>query len=315
MESNFKVKIEANKLSQTEYIIKDKSDITIGRFYILELDNLIKKCDIKLKFYKTYEYELLKESLNLILKAVFKDLNIFKINVKATEGIDVNPFLDLGFTLEGVFSQNEYYNGEYLDELSFGITRIEYNNKTKFSFIELQGDNIVLRNLTPGNAEDLLDYYIRNKEHLAPFEPTRDNNFYTLECQRNLLNESYRQFLNGSCIEVGIFKDDKFIGKLKLSSIVCGIFKSGILGYSIDKAEEGKGYMKEAVNMFLKYIFDEEGLHRIEASALVDNERSKGVLKKSGFKELGLNEKYLLIDGKWKDHLTYYILKEGFYRK
>lgn len=315
MESNFKVKIEANKLSQTEYIIKDKSDITIGRFYILELDNLIKKCDIKLKFYKAYEYELLKEALNLILKAVFKDLNIFKVNVKATEGIDVNPFLDLGFTLEGVFSQNEYYNGEYLDELSFGITRIEYNNKTKFSFIELQGDNIVLRNLTPGNAEDLLDYYIRNKEHLAPFEPTRDNNFYTLECQRNLLNESYRQFLNGSCIEVGIFKDDRFIGKLKLSSIVFGIFKSGFLGYSIDKTEEGKGYMKEAVNMFLKYIFDEEGLHRIEASALVDNERSKGVLKKCGFKELGLNEKYLLIDGKWKDHLTYYILKEGFYRK
>jgi len=27
---------------------------------------------------------------------------------------------------------------------------------------------------------------------------------------------------------------------------------------------------------------------------------------------LGVNEKYLLINGKWKDHATYYILKEDF---
>ena len=50
-------------------------------------------------------------------------------------------------------------------------------------------------------------------------------------------------------------------------------------------------------------------LHRIEASALVDNEKSIGVLKSCGFKMLGINENYLLINGKWRDHVTYYTIK------
>ncbi|NFO34833.1 GNAT family N-acetyltransferase [Clostridium botulinum] len=315
MECNLKIKIEASKLSKNEYIIKDKSDITVGRFYIIELADTSKKCDIKLSFYKTCKYELLKEALIMILRAVFKDLNIFKVNIRAIEGIDVNSFFDLGFTLEGVFSNNEYHNGEFLDELSFGITRTEYNHKIKSSFIELKGENIVLRNLTPGNANDLLEYYIRNKDYLAPFEPTRDNSFYTLDGQRDILNENYRQFLNGNAIEVGIFKNDNFIGKIKVSNIVYGSFKNGIIGYSIDKLEQGHGYMKEAVNLFIDYLFIEEDLHRVEASALLENEKSKGVLKGCKFNELGINKKYLFINGQWKDHVTYYITKDEFYKK
>ncbi|MGN2339638.1 GNAT family N-acetyltransferase [Clostridium cagae] len=315
MECNLKIKIEASKLSKNEYIIKDKNDITVGRFCIIEFADSSKKCDIKLSFYKICKYELLKEALIMILRAVFKDLNIFKVNIRAVEGIEVNSFFDLGFTLEGVFSNNEYHNGEFLDELSFGITRTEYNHKIKPSFIELKGENIVLRNLTPGNAKNLLDYYIRNKEYLAPFEPNRDSNFYTLDGQRDLLNESYRQFLNGNAIEVGIFKKGNFIGKIKVSSIVYGSFKNGIIGYSIDKLEQGHGYMKEAVNLFIDYLFTEGDLHRVEASALLENEKSKGVLKGCRFNELGINKKYLFINGQWKDHVTYYITKDEFYRK
>ena len=151
-----------------------------------------------------------------------------------------------------------------------------------------------------------MDYYIRNKKHLEPFEPLRDNSFYTYEVQKNILSDSYRQFLNGTAVDLGIFKDDYLIGKLKLSNIVYGIFKSGILGYSIDKDEQGKGYMKEAVNLVVNYAFEDLDLHRVEASALVDNEPSKHVLIGCGFKELGINKKYLYINGGWKDHITYY---------
>ena len=106
---------------------------------------------------------------------------------------------------------------------------------------------------------------------------------------------------------MGIFKENKLIGKVKISNIVSGIFKNGIIGYSIDKDQQGNGYMKEAVKMALEYAFKELRLHRIEASALVENTRSRNVLIACGFKELGLNEEYLFIDGKWRDHVTYYI--------
>ncbi|OOM81851.1 putative ribosomal N-acetyltransferase YdaF [Clostridium puniceum] len=312
MESDFSVKIQSDKSSQTEYLVKDKSDIIVGRFSTSELNSQSKTCDINLKFYREYDYELLSDTLSLILKATFKDANIFKVNIRVIETIDFNAFIDLGFTLEGIFSQNQYLKGEYFDELSFGITRKEYNLMSKYSLVELEGPNVILKNLTAGNAEGLLEYYEKNKKHLEPFEPTKDSTFYTVENQTKILNKNYREFLNGVTIELGIFKEEKLIGKIKLSRILHGSLKSGVLGYSIDEDEQGKGYMKESVNLFLKYAFDECELHRIEASALVNNEKSIGVLTGCGFKMAGINEKYLLINGKWMDHATYYILKEEF---
>lgn len=312
MESDLSVKIHSDKSSETEYLIKDKSDIIIGRFTTSELNNQSRTCDINLKFYRENDYALLIDTLILILKATFKDSSIFKVNIKVNEKVEFNPFIDLGFTLEGVFSQNQYLKGEYFDELSFGITRKEYNFMNKYSLVELEGSNVILKNLTPADAEELLQYYKKNKKHLEPFEPVKDSNFYTIEGQKKILNKSYREFLNGVTIELGIFKEKTLIGKIKLSRILHGSFKNGILGYSIDEEEQGKGYMKESVKIFLKYVFDECELHRVEASALLDNEKSRGVLDGCGFKMLGVNEKYLLINGKWKDHVTYYILKEDF---
>lgn len=311
MKYDFKVKIYADK-SGEEYIIKDNNSIVVGRFCISESKTLSKRYDIKLNFYRQNNYELLIDTLTLILKAAFKNNNVFKVNIRISEEISVSAFLNLGFTLEGVFSANEYYNGEYFDELSFGITRTEYIKQNKNSIIELKGRNVTLRNLKPADSEDLLEYYKKNKNYLAPFEPVRDSSFYKLETQRNLLNESYKQLLNGTTIDMGIFKDDKLIGKIKLSNIIYGSLKSGVLGYSLDEDEQGKGYMRESVSIFLKYVFNECNLHRVEASVLVDNIRSRKVLEHMGFKLVGINEKYLLVNGKWQDHATYYIIKDHF---
>ncbi|WP_271812722.1 GNAT family N-acetyltransferase [Clostridium beijerinckii] len=310
MESNMKVKIQGNRSNKTEYLIRDIDDIIIGRFSTDELTGRSKTCNVNLKFYREYNYELLSDTLSLILKGIFKDSNIFKVNIKVLEKIDLTAFLDLGFTLEGIFNENEYFQGEYIDELSFGITRIEYDQMCRYSLVELKGENIILRNLTPSNAKEMLDYYKRNKNYLAPFEPSRDSDFYTVETQRKLLNKSYKEFLNGTSVDLGIFKEEKLIGKIKLSRIIYGSLKNGILGYSIDENEQGNGYMQESVKLLLNYAFKECGLHRIEASALINNKKSKNVLIKCGFRLIGVNEKYLLINGKWEDHETYYILEE-----
>ena len=276
--------------NSNEYIIKDKDKINIGRFIIMDLNEENRKCDIKFKFYRVNDQDLLIETLKLVLKAVFNEIRVNKINIFISELIPVSPFLDLGFVLEGIFNENIYSQGNYFSELSMGINRSDYNYGNRISLVNIEGR----------------DVNIRNKKHLEPFEPLRDNSFYTYEVQKNILSDSYRQFLNGTAVDLGIFKDDYLIGKLKLSNIVYGIFKSGILGYSIDKDEQGKGYMKEAVNLVVNYAFEDLDLHRVEASALVDNEPSKHVLIGCGFKELGINKKYLYINGGWKDHITYY---------
>ena len=292
--------------NSNEYIIKDKDKINIGRFIIMDLNEENRKCDIKFKFYRVNDQDLLIETLKLVLKAVFNEIRVNKINIFISELIPVSPFLDLGFVLEGIFNENIYSQGNYFSELSMGINRSDYNYGNRISLVNIEGRDFNIKLLAPEHAQNLLDYYIRNKKHLEPFEPLRDNSFYTYEVQKNILSDSYRQFLNGTAVDLGIFKDDYLIGKLKLSNIVYGIFKSGILGYSIDKDEQGKGYMKEAVNLVVNYAFEDLDLHRVEASALVDNEPSNHVLIGCGFKELGINKKYLYINGGWKDHITYY---------
>ena len=112
--------------------------------------------------------------------------------------------------------------------------------------------------------------------------------------------------MTGVGSDLGIYIDGKLIGKAKISNIVYGVFKSGILGYSIDKEYEGKGYMKESIRLVLDYAKEYLDLHRIEASVLTTNYRSKGVLLACGFEEVGINKKYLFINGKWSDHITFY---------
>ncbi|MGL4330306.1 GNAT family N-acetyltransferase [uncultured Clostridium sp.] len=306
MDNQKEVNIELIKGTLDDYIVKDKDKIVIGRFTITELDKENKKCNLKLKFYREDNYDLLKITLEAILKAVFKDKNTFKANVVVSENINLKPFLDSGFTLEAIFTDNIFTKGSFYDELSFGINRNEYLNAGRNNIVEIQGKNISIRNFTPDDAQELLEYYLRNKEHLREFEPVRDASFFTYETQKEILLESYRQLMTGSGSDLGIYIGDKLIGKAKISSIVYGVFKNGILGYSIDKEYEGRGYMKEAINLVLEYAKEYLDLHRIEASALTTNERSKGVLLACGFEEVGVNKKYLYINGKWSDHITFY---------
>lgn len=306
MDNQKEVNIELIKGTLDDYIVKDKDKIVIGRFTITELDKENKKCNLKLKFYREDNYDLLKITLEAILKAVFKDKNTFKTNIVVSENINLKPFLDTGFTLEAIFTDNIFTKGSFYDELSFGINRNEYLNAGRNNIVDIKGKNISIRNFTPDDAEELLEYYLRNKEHLREFEPVRDASFFTCETQKEILLESYRQLMTGSGSDLGIYIDNKLIGKAKISNIVYGVFKNGILGYSIDKEYEGRGYMKEAINLVLEYAKEYLDLHRIEASALTTNERSKGVLLACGFEEVGVNKKYLYINGKWSDHITFY---------
>ena len=301
-----KVKILKSQGSKEEYIIKDKNSINIGRFKIIDFDEENQKCDVRLKYYRVLDENLLSDVLYVMLETLFKEKYIFKVNMFIAEGINITPFLNIGFVIEGIVSDNLIVQEERHQEILLGINKIDYNNKKRVSIVEIPSKRVKIKVLTIEDAEEVLKYYIRNKEHLEKVEPLRDKKFYTLEIQKNIIQEGYRQFLNGTSMECGIFIKNKLIGIIKLSNIVYGIFKNGIIGYSIDKEQEGKGYMKEALMAVVEYAFKEMRLHRIEASALVENERSKGVLKACGFKELGVNEKYLFINGKWRDHITYY---------
>jgi len=312
MFSGNSVSLELATGSDREYIIKDISGITIGRIFIIELSKGNRHCSARIKIYRAAEksYVQLKDTVKLLLVSLFRNMNMYKVNIIVDEEVNFRALTDIGFHIEGITPNTIISNNVFKDELVFGIDVDSYEASNKEKTLEIEGELVALKALTPEDAEDVCSYYIRNKEHLRPYEPSRDESFYNVETQKKILMEGFRQFLLGASINFGIYKDNNFIGKIQLSNTVLGVFKSAFVGYSIDVNEQGKGYMKDALKTVVNYSFEELGLHRIEASAMVENIKSQAVLKACGFKELGLNEKYLYINGEWKDHVTFYKLSE-----
>lgn len=60
------------------------------------------------------------------------------------------------------------------------------------------------------------------------------------------------------------------------------------VGFSLARAVWGQGLMTEALTAYLRFIFDQNIIHRIEALHDVDNPASGKVMKKAGMKEEGL---------------------------
>ena len=58
-----------------------------------------------------------------------------------------------------------------------------------------------------------------------------------------------------------------------------------------------------AIEMLVKYAFEELYLHRIEANVMPKNKASLRVLEKDHFVNEGISKYYLNINGIWEDHI------------
>jgi [ribosomal protein S5]-alanine N-acetyltransferase len=95
-----------------------------------------------------------------------------------------------------------------------------------------------------------------------------------------------------------------------LSSIQRGPFQSGCIGYWIDEALAGRGFVPESVVVTLRFAFEAISLHRVEISIIPRNTASRRVVEKLGIRQEGIAERFLEIDGVWEDHVRYAITSE-----
>jgi [ribosomal protein S5]-alanine N-acetyltransferase len=159
----------------------------------------------------------------------------------------------------------------------------------------------VIRPLTADDAPELAALLVDNRAFLAPFEPPRDERFYTVEGQLERLE---REDKHGFAILDGA----RIAGIVALSNVVRGPLQSANLGYWVAERLNGRGLATRAVADLIPIAFGELGLHRIEAGTLVDNIGSQRVLDKNGFERIGTARGYLHIGGAWRDHMLFQLL-------
>jgi ribosomal-protein-alanine N-acetyltransferase len=177
----------------------------------------------------------------------------------------------------------------------------------------LRTPRTVVRPLMADDAPLLLRYRTENREHLKPWEPLRDPEYYTLEgCRLSLFDAAEAARLDRSVFFTILSPgEDEMIGSFTLSNIVRGVFQACHLGYGTAQRYQGQGLMHEALQAGLGFAFGTLDLHRVMANYMPRNERSGRLLERLGFEREGYARRYLYIDGKWEDHVLTALVRSG----
>ncbi|WP_104180727.1 GNAT family N-acetyltransferase [Arthrobacter sp. B0490] len=162
-----------------------------------------------------------------------------------------------------------------------------------------------LRVLTAADPIALAQAYRENRRHLAPWEPSRDDAFFTPEGQAERITGSLEGLAAGTDVPWVLTSEDRIVGTITLTGIVRGPFLNAHIGYWVDARLQGRGVCSAAVGTVLTYARDELELHRVQASVLPGNTSSRAVLDRTGFTLIGTAPSYLRIAGSWQDHLLY----------
>ncbi|NOI13147.1 ribosomal protein S5-alanine N-acetyltransferase [Vibrio hepatarius] len=168
-----------------------------------------------------------------------------------------------------------------------------------------QDDDIILRTAEPTDGKLISDYFIANRDFLREWEPKREDAFFseTGWTQRLIkLNELHRMGL-GYYLIILDSDSGEMLGTISFSNISRFPFHACNVGYSLSQTAQGRGVMTRALRMAVEYMFDIQNLHRIMAGYMPRNKRSESVLKRLEFTQEGLAKDYLLINGKWEDHV------------
>ena len=170
------------------------------------------------------------------------------------------------------------------------------------------GDDVHLRALRLSDASALAAAYVRNRDHLAPWNPVYPEVYYTEAWQAADMLHRLVDIEAGDAFSLGLFSGEAVVGRFNLAGISRGPFQSGALSYWVDSRYTGCGLASAAVKVVVEKAGEELGLHRIEAATLLHNAGSQRVLLKAGFQQIGMAPRYLEIAGTWQDHNLYQIL-------
>ncbi len=171
----------------------------------------------------------------------------------------------------------------------------------------IRTSNLYLRAPDPDDYSAWAVLRMESREFLTPWEPTWNEDDLTRQSFRLRTKRAAREIASDEAYSLFIFEShsEALLGGLTLGLIRRGVAQACTLGYWMGQRHAGKGHMSEAVRGALRFAFSELALHRVEAACLPNNEPSRRLLERVGFRHEGLARAYLKINGAWSDHLLY----------
>jgi ribosomal-protein-alanine N-acetyltransferase len=125
-----------------------------------------------------------------------------------------------------------------------------------------------------------------------------------------MLRSMRRESRAGRSLPFAVVLDGSLVGQITVANVVRGAFHSASVGYWVARDAAGRGIMPTALALVVDHCFTEVGLHRVEANIRPENGPSLRVVRKLGFREEGRHERFLFIDGAWRDHVSFALTVE-----
>jgi ribosomal-protein-alanine N-acetyltransferase len=173
----------------------------------------------------------------------------------------------------------------------------------------LVNGNVKLRVAKMRDSKQLEKLILGNRPWLRPWEatnPEAPNSFDVKGQLRGLL----RQLDDQSGMPFVIEVQGEVQGQLNVANVMYGSVSSAVLGYWVSPEVAGKGVMPVSVALVTDYLMDQVGLHRVEINVRPENVASLRVIQKLGFRYEGLKQRYIHINGDWRDHYVFALTKE-----
>jgi len=102
----------------------------------------------------------------------------------------------------------------------------------------------------------------------------------------------------------------RLVGQMNVANVVRGALRSCTVGYWIDAAVAGRGITPTGLALVINHCLGPVRLHRVEVDIRPENAASRRVVEKLGLRREGYYERFLDIDGGWRDHLAFAITAE-----
>jgi ribosomal-protein-alanine N-acetyltransferase len=148
-----------------------------------------------------------------------------------------------------------------------------------------------------------------DRDWLEPWEATTPG-LRTVVNAGWMISSLKSQARRGTGLGFVILYENVVVGQLNVANIQHGSVSSATIGYWISRAAAGKNITPIAVALAIDYLMDDLGLHRIEIDIRPENLPSLRVVEKLSLRLEGIKERFIHIDGAWRDHKVFAITAE-----
>jgi ribosomal-protein-alanine N-acetyltransferase len=177
----------------------------------------------------------------------------------------------------------------------------------------LRDGDVELRPFRMRDAAAWSEVRLANEAWLTPWEPPGAGTWadrHGVASFPPMLRALRRHAREGTTLPFAVTYQGRFVGQATAGNIWRGSLNSCFLGYWVDGRYAGRGIMPTAVGLLADHCFGAVRLHRVEANIRPENTASRRVVEKLGFRDEGVRERYLLIDGAYRDHVCYALTAE-----